>query len=42
MIFQNKYFTYYMTVERLGILTLRFSVGYVDRKDKVYEMTFDI
>jgi hypothetical protein len=42
MVFQNKGLTYYMTVEHMGILTLRVSMGYVDVKNKVYELTFDI
>ena len=42
MVFKSKSITYYMTVERLGILTLRLSVGYMDVKNEVYEVTFDI
>lgn len=42
MVFQNKGLTYYMTLERLGILTIRLSMGYVDVKNEVYELTFDI
>jgi len=42
MIFQNNGFTYYMTLERRGIITLRLSMGYMDVKNKVYELTFDI
>ena len=42
MVFQNKGLTYYMTLERLGILTIRLSMGYVDMKNEVYELTFDI
>ena len=42
MIFENKGKTFYMTVERMGIITLRLSLGYVDLKNEVYELTFDI
>gem|GEM_PF-3822967 len=42
MIYHKKGFTYYMTLERMGVLTLRFSMGWVDVKNEVYELTFDI
>jgi hypothetical protein len=42
MTFKNKGFTYYMTFEPRGIISLRVSVGYVDVKNEVYEVTFDI
>ena len=42
MVFQNKDLTYYMTVERMGILTLRVSMGYMDVKNAIWELTFDI
>jgi hypothetical protein len=42
MVFQNKGLTYYMTIERMGIMTLRFSMGYVDVRNEIYELTFDI
>jgi hypothetical protein len=42
MVFQNKGSIYYMTLERLGVLKLRLSMGYVDLKNEVYELTFDI
>ena len=42
MTFKAKGLTYYMTWERRGIISLRVSMGYVDAKDGIYEMTFDI
>jgi hypothetical protein len=42
MLFQIKRFTYYMHLERRGIISLRVSMGYVDVKNGVYEVTFDI
>ena len=42
MTFQNKGLTYYMTLERIGVISLRLSMGYVDVKNEVYELTFDI
>jgi hypothetical protein len=42
MTFKNKGLTYYLTLERMGVITLRFSMGYVDVKNEVYEVTFDI
>ena len=42
MIFKAKGFTYYMTLERKGIISLRVSMGCVDTSNGVYEVTFDI
>lgn len=42
MVFQKNDSTYFMTVERMGIMTLRFSMGYVSAKNEVYELSFDI
>lgn len=42
MTFKTKGMTYYMHLERRGIMSLRVSMGYVDVKNEVYEVTFDI
>ena len=42
MVFQKMGLTCYMTLERRGIMSLRLSMGYMDRENEVYEMTFDI
>ncbi len=42
MVFQTSGFTCYMTLERMGIMSLRVSMGYVDLRNEVYELTFDI
>jgi hypothetical protein len=42
MTFKAKGLTYYMTLERRGIISLRVSMGYMDAENEVYEMTFDI
>ena len=42
MVFQKMGLTYYMTFERMGVMSLRVSMGYMDRKNEVYEVTFDI
>jgi hypothetical protein len=42
MTFKIKNLTYYMMLEHIGVMSLRVSMGCVDVKDKVYELTFDI
>jgi hypothetical protein len=40
--FQNKCFTFFAHIKPKGFLSLRFSMGYIDAKDEVYEITLDL
>jgi hypothetical protein len=42
MTFKSKGLSYYMKLERRGIISLRLSMGYVDTTNGVYEVTLDI
>jgi len=42
MSFNARGLTYFLKVEHRGIISIRLSMGYMDRKNEVYEMTFDI
>ena len=42
MIFQNKQATFFVTICPQGILSFRFSLGYIDAQDEIYELTLDI
>ena len=40
MIFQNKSFTCYLTWEPRSLMSFRVSMGYIDRCNEVYEVSF--
>lgn len=42
MIFKTKSLTYFLKMEPRGIMSIRFSLGYMDTKEDVWELTFDI
>ena len=42
MIFQNKCFTFFVTLCPKGFASFTFSLGYIDAKDEVYEVTLDL
>ena len=42
MTFQNKGLTYFVRLEHRGIASLRFRMGYMDAKEDIWELTFDI
>jgi hypothetical protein len=42
MTFKTKSLTYFMKLEPRGIISLRVRMGYVDVKNDIWEMTFDI
>jgi hypothetical protein len=42
MTFQNKGLTYFVRLEHRGIASLRLRMGYMDAKEDIWELTFDI
>ncbi len=42
MIFTRKGLTYFMKFEPRGMMSIRVRMGYMDVKEDVWEMTFDI
>ena len=42
MIFQSNCLSFFLTFQPKGFLSFRFSMGYIDAKDEVYELTLDL